>query len=121
MPKSILVIDDDQAILNSIQKQLKNEGFNIDLELDPEKGLEKVISNHYDLLLCDIRMKPISGIDVLKKIKAKNCNVPIIFITGFVDDIILEEIKRFGSNGLLKKPVRKSELIQSIYNLILLH
>ncbi|MCG8570586.1 MAG: response regulator [Spirochaetes bacterium] len=114
MNKSIIVIDDEQAILNSIHKQLKNEDYQIELEQDPEIGLDKIGKNHYDLLLCDIRMKPITGIDVLKKLRAGKCNIPIIFLSGFVDDKILEEVKRFGSNGLLRKPVRKKELIQSI-------
>ncbi|MCG8570087.1 MAG: response regulator [Spirochaetes bacterium] len=118
MSKNILVIDDDITILNSIQKQLKNEDFDIDLEINPLEGLKKACNEKYDLIICDIRMKPINGIDVIKKLKAENCKTPIIILTGYVDDKIIEEVNRFGSNGLLIKPVRKKELLESIHKIL---
>ncbi|MCG8568884.1 MAG: response regulator [Spirochaetes bacterium] len=121
MPKNILVIDDDEAILKCIELQLKNEDLLIDLESDPQAGIEKIFQNNYDLLLCDIRMQPLDGLEIFKKIKADKNNLPILFLTGYVDENIVEYVNKFDGTGLLIKPMGKTELIQSINNLMLIN
>lgn len=115
----ILVIDDDITILQSIEKQLKNEArLNLEFVSNPLEGLKRVNEKTYQLIICDIRMKPIDGIEVLKKVKSEHHDIPIIILTGFVNDKILNDAKRFGSNAFLYKPVRKRKLIESIYSLL---
>ena len=115
----ILVIDDDISILHSIEKQLNNPEFYVDFINDPIRGLEKIEHKKYNLVISDVMMKPISGLDVLKKIKARHPELPVIILTGFVDDQIIDNAKKIGSNDFLIKPVRKKELIDSIHNVLL--
>jgi len=110
----ILVIDDDENILNSIKKQLKNEMFIVEFTNDPLIGLDKIDENKYDLVISDIKMKPILGTDLLRAIRKKHSDLPVIILTGFVDDSIMEEAKNLGCSDFLIKPVRKHELINSI-------
>ncbi|MEW5814846.1 MAG: response regulator [Spirochaetota bacterium] len=116
--KEILVIDDDDVILKSIQRQLKGESLNLELVNDPIEGLNKIERKRYNLVLSDIMMKPISGLEVLKRIKSSHPEVPVIMLTGFVDDQIIENARRIGSSDFLIKPIRKRELLQSIYNVL---
>jgi two-component system response regulator HydG len=113
---SILVIDDEFPILDSIARQLKNENVQLELINNPLEGIEKIKKNTYNLVICDIRMKELTGIEVLKRIKKIKPSLPVIILTGFVDDNIMHEAKKSGCSDFLIKPVRKSLLIDAIYN-----
>ncbi len=112
--KKILIIDDDKLILKSIEKQLKNKNYSLKFINDPIIALDDIINNKYDLILCDIRMKTISGLDLLKKVKINYPEIPVIILTGFVDDKLMEEAKKMGCNDFLIKPITKNILINSI-------
>ena len=114
----VLVIDDDAVILNSIARQLKNEPFLLELESDPSEGLEKIQRKSYDLVLCDIKMKPMSGLEVLAEIKRKKPEIPVIIISAFVDDQLLENARQLGSSDFLIKPVRRGILVEAIYRVL---
>ena len=58
--KRLLVVDDDTVILDSIRRQLRDESLHIDFEADPESALSRLEHDAYDLVLCDIKMKPIT-------------------------------------------------------------
>ena len=118
---TILVIDDDRVILESIGRQLRNEPMAIDFESDPEKGLARIDGSRYDLVLCDIKMKPINGIEVLRRIKASYDRLPVIIVSAFVDDQLFEEAKRIGCSDFLIKPVRKRALVESIWRVLAIH
>ena len=112
--KKILVIDDDKVILQSIEKQLKHQNLNLDFEDDPVAGLGKIMKKNYDLVLCDIKMKSLTGLEVLKEIKSTHPEIPVIILTGYVDDKIIEEARNLGCDDFLFKPLRKNILINSI-------
>ena len=114
--KKVLVVDDDRLILGSIKKQLKDEMLSIQLIDDPIEALAEVGKNKYDLVLCDIRMKSISGLEVLKRLKSNYPDVPVIIISGYIDDKIMKDAKNLGSNAFLIKPITKKILIDSIHN-----
>ena len=114
--RKILIIDDDRLILKSIERQLKNDFSNLELEDNPVRGLEKINDKNYDLVLCDIKMKSLSGLEVLKEIKERRPEIPVIILTGYVDDKLIEEANRLGCRDFLIKPLRKNILINSINN-----
>jgi DNA-binding NtrC family response regulator len=112
--KKILIIDDDKLILKSIEKQLKNENFILETEDNPIIGLEKINNNSYDLVLCDIKMKSLTGFQVLEDIKINHPKIPVIILTGYVDDKMIEEAINLGCKDFLFKPLRKKILIERI-------
>ncbi len=117
--KRLLVIDDDISIQRSIRRQLKaSSALDIDFEENPLMGLRKLGQTPYDLVLCDIKMKPVSGLELLAKIKKRHPALPVIILTGLVDDQIIEVARRIGSSAFLFKPIRKNELIESIYKIL---
>lgn len=111
---AVLAIDDDEVILRSIERQLRNENVRLDLESDPLSGLERISRQEYDLVLCDIKMKPISGIEVLRRLKEHKPDLPVIILSAFIDDQLFEAARRLGSDDFLIKPVRRDVLISAI-------
>ena len=112
--RRVLVIDDDRVILSSISRQLRNEPLQLDLVSNPSAGLERFEAGSYDVVLCDIKMKPMSGLDVLSEIKRTKPDTPVIIISAFVDDQILESARELGSDDFLIKPVRRENLVAAI-------
>jgi DNA-binding NtrC family response regulator len=112
---SILAIDDDEVILQSISRQLRNENVTLDLEQNPITGLERAAEKRYDLVLCDIKMKPINGIEVLRQLKERDPGLPVVILSAFIDDQLFEEAKRLGSYDFLIKPVRRHKLTSTIF------
>jgi CheY-like chemotaxis protein len=117
--RRLLVIDDDLSVQRSIGRQLKGasgggDRLEVSFETDPEKALRLIASGDWDLVLCDIKMKPLSGLEVLAKIRAGRPSLPVIMLTGFVDDQIIERAQALGCSDFLIKPVRKEQLVAAI-------
>ncbi len=117
--KRLLVIDDDERIRGSIKRQLKGvEGLEVDLEGDPWEGLRRLGRQAYDLVLCDVKMKPVSGLEILSRIRHLHPSVPVVILTGFVDDQIIEAAQRMGARELLIKPVRREQLAETVTRIL---
>lgn len=115
----VLVIDDDISILNSIQRQLRKEPMlNCDFINNPVRAVEMARESSFDLVISDVRMEPISGIEVLKQVKTSCRGIPVVILTGFFDEQITGDARRFGADLFLLKPVRKKELLKAIYSLL---
>ena len=114
--RNILIIDDDIKILSIIEKQLRNQNFNLEMINDPVVALQKIFQKEYDLIICDIRMEPISGLEIIKKVRENRPGLPVIILTAYPDDQIKNKASNIGSSDFLVKPVRRDELIKAINN-----
>ena len=79
----ILIVDDDVAMLKSCQKVLLNNGHDVEVSSDPVEACRLVTGNHYDLLIVDLKMPRMSGIEFMRKVKEVREDLPIIMITAF--------------------------------------
>ena len=77
-----LVIDDDQAILDSIIKILTDKNYEVDVSLRGREGLDWAIQKQYDIVLTDIRMPDIGGMRVLRDVKRARPSLPVAITTG---------------------------------------
>ena len=112
----ILVIDDEKAIRNTLKEVLEYENHQVDLAEDGHTGLEMFASNSYDVVLCDIKMSKIDGIEVLIKIIEKEADIPVIMISGHGNiDTAVEAIKK-GAYDFLEKPLDLNRLLITIRN-----
>jgi two-component system nitrogen regulation response regulator NtrX len=115
MPK-ILVIDDERAIRNTLKEVLEYEKYEVDLAEDGPTGLEMFSSNSYDVVLCDIKMAKMDGIEVLAKIAETSSDIPVIMISGHGNiDTAVEAIKK-GAYDFLEKPLDLNRLLITIRN-----
>ena len=112
--KKILVIDDEPSMHEVILKQLKNENFEITTSCDHKEALKLINMKDFDVVLCDIFMNNLSGIEVLKKVKFNRPDVKIILMTGYYDTDLEVEAKKYGSTDFLTKPIKKTDLINAL-------
>ena len=110
-----MVIDDEPSIQQSIGRQLKGAPWlQVAFETDPEEALRRILAECWDLVLCDIKMKPIDGLEVLARIKTSFPSLPVVVLTGFVDDHLIERAQALGSYDVLIKPVCKAQLLEAV-------
>jgi len=112
----ILVIDDEKAIRNTLKEVLEYEKYEVDLAEDGPTGIEMFSANTYDIVLCDIKMAKMDGIEVLEKIAETSMDIPVIMISGHGNiDTAVEAIKK-GAFDFLEKPLDLNRLLITIRN-----
>ena len=108
---NILVADDDKTCRDSIQKVLEREGYMVQAAGDVDAALEAMRLGHFDLVVCDYRMPGKTGIDLLRELRRQRVPVPVLMISAFADSSTEEAVIEFGALELLRKPIRRRELI----------
>ncbi len=112
----ILVIDDEKAIRNVLKDILLNEGFKVDEAADGEEGLKKIFSGNYDLVLCDIKMPKLDGLEFLDSIVAAKSEIPVIMISGHGNiETAVDAVKK-GAYDYISKPPDLNRLLITIRN-----
>jgi two-component system nitrogen regulation response regulator NtrX len=113
---TILIIDDERAIRKTLTEILGFEGYKIEEAADGEEGLKKFQSATYDVVLCDIKMPKLDGIEFLSKAIAHNAEVPIIMISGHGNiETAVEAVKK-GAFDYISKPPDLNRLLITIRN-----
>ena len=107
MPK-ILLIDDEELVLKSIAKLLHKEGYEVVSCHGGEEAIQKVRGDSFELIVCDVRMPKLSGIETLKQIRevlrSRRQSAPEILITGYADEMTAKEIEALQVADYLYKP-----------------
>jgi DNA-binding NtrC family response regulator len=113
---TILIIDDEKAIRKTLTEILSFEGYKIDEAADGEEGLKRFNEKAYDLVLCDIKMPKLDGIEFLEKAKMTNPDIPIIMISGHGNiDTAVEAVKK-GAFDYISKPPDLNRLLITLRN-----
>lgn len=102
--KTILIIDDEASMRNLFTKMLSRDGYKVFESSDGEGGLKLLSKENIDLLLLDLRLPGIQGMDVLRRIRKEGMNVPVIVITGYGSDEGEKEAKGLGIIDYVHKP-----------------
>jgi DNA-binding NtrC family response regulator len=113
---SILIIDDEKAIRKTLSEILSYEGYKLDDAENGEDGLKKFQEKAYDVVLCDIKMPKMDGLEFLEKAKAINPDVPVIMISGHgTIETAVEAVKK-GAFDYVSKPPDLNRLLITIRN-----
>ncbi|MEX2592094.1 MAG: sigma-54 dependent transcriptional regulator [Anditalea sp.] len=112
--KKILIIDDELSVCNMLTKFLSKNGYNADSTISAKQGLQILKDEHYDLILCDYRLKDTDGLEFFKEIKKVRSDVIVIFITGYVNLKIAVDLIKDGAYHYLAKPLNPDELLGMI-------
>ncbi|MFW2331686.1 MAG: HD domain-containing phosphohydrolase [Nitrospinota bacterium] len=101
---AILIIDDDKSILSILVKHLRLQGYQASTASDGSEGLAKFAVGRFDLILLDINMPNMDGLETLRRVKQADENISVLIMTGYGDmDIALDAI-RFGAFDFIRKP-----------------
>jgi len=112
----ILVIDDERSIRNTLKDILEYEKYEVDLAEDGIKGIEKVKTAEYDIILCDIKMPGMDGIEVLEHLTKIASDTPVVMISGHGNiDTAVDSIKK-GAFDYIEKPLDLNRLLITIRN-----
>ena len=112
----ILVVDDELSMRELLEYMLEKEGYGVLLAANGKEAISKIEKNPYDLLLCDIRLGDMTGLEVLKASKKKNPHVTVIMISAFATTETAVEAMNQGAFDYVPKPFENDELLQTIAN-----
>ena len=113
-PSSILLIDDDRHVIDSMAQWLRTKNFRVDTARDIESAVSQIDSTPYDLVLCDVRLGSEDGFDVLAHVRRTKPNLTVIMVTGYGTVETGIEAIRAGAFDLLTKPLLDQELEMAI-------
>lgn len=113
---TILIIDDERAIRNVLKDILSNEGFKVEEAADGEEGLKKFQAGSFDVVLCDIKMPKLDGIEFLQKVMEAGTDTPVIMISGHGNiETAVDAVKK-GAFDYISKPPDLNRLLITIRN-----
>ncbi|QSW87774.1 sigma-54-dependent Fis family transcriptional regulator [Flavobacterium endoglycinae] len=114
----ILIIEDEAAIRRVLVKILseENDSYQVDEAEDGVAGLEKIKNNDYDLVLCDIKMPKMDGVEVLEEVKKVKPEIPMVMISGHGDMETAIQTMRLGAFDYISKPPDLNRLLNTVRN-----
>lgn len=111
---NILVVDDDKNVLNVTVSLLEKNGYSVISCGDGEQAMNEILNGHIDIVLTDIKMPNISGLNLLESVHDHNPDIPVILMTAYAElEIAIDAIKK-GAFDFIVKPYRKDSLYSSI-------
>ena len=117
-PRSILVVDDNEDIRNLLSLVLQKEGYEVFLAPNGSEALEIVKNNRLDLVLLDVMMPELSGLEVLRSIREnkdnKICSIPVMMITAASTVSDIDAAVEIGATSYIIKPFRNINLIEKV-------
>ncbi|MDP6355236.1 MAG: response regulator [Planctomycetota bacterium] len=111
---SILVVDDDSTIRLGFKSLLEEYGFEVETADDGREGLKATMGREFDLILLDIYMPNMNGLDCIKALRISRPYVPVIIVTATPESDLAREALREGADDLLPKPVPGEVLVNKI-------
>ena len=115
---SILVVDDELDIRDSLEQLLRTEGYRAEAASTAEEGLRKIEGGVFDLVLLDISLPGSNGLDVLKSIKSENPHLPVIIVTAYDSSQAAFQASKQGAESYITKPWDNGKLLLEIHNLL---
>src|SRR5262245_56415562 len=114
MKNSILVIDDEKVIRDSVSKTLADAGYTVESAGTLLDAVEKIQLNRYDLIICDVMIPHIGGLELVDKIKSdpRFSSTPIIIMTGMDRDILGATV--VSADAVITKPFESKELLAQV-------
>ena len=109
----ILLVDDDPELCSMQGEYLSNEGFSVRMCHDGESGLEEALSGNHDLILLDVMMPKLNGIEVLRRLR-NHSNIPVLMLTAKGDDIDRIIGLELGADDYVSKPCTPRELVARV-------
>ncbi|MEI6810025.1 MAG: response regulator [bacterium] len=115
---TIVSVDDDEIILSVLAAVLEKSGHKVLTATNGSAALELIRQNHPDLVISDIRMTPMSGMELLRAIRQEWPNLPVIMLTAFTSPDTIRESRELGATDHLSKPFTAEDVIKAIQRVL---
>jgi RNA polymerase sigma factor (sigma-70 family) len=110
----VFVVDDDPSVRSSLKFLISTVGLHVETFDSAETALQRLSSDAPNCLVLDVRLRGLSGLDLQNELAAKNCQVPIVFITGHGDIPMSVRAMKAGALEFLTKPFRDQDLLDAV-------
>jgi RNA polymerase sigma factor (sigma-70 family) len=110
----VFVVDDDPAVRSSLEFLISTVGLQVETFDSAEAALQRVPSDAPSCIVLDVRLRGLSGLDLQRELAARNCQMPIIFITGYGDIPMSVRAMKAGAVEFLTKPFRDQDLLDAV-------
>lgn len=114
MKEKILIIEDEEDLVKGLKLNLSGEGYEVDWAYDGEEGLRKALDEAYDLIILDIMLPKMNGLDICRELRQKKLNIPIIMLTAKGEEIDKVVGLEIGADDYITKPFSIRELLARI-------
>ena len=111
---SILLIEDESLAVETLKGNFQDNGYHITTAHNGEEGLRKFQNDNFDLVITDLKLRGMDGLQVSMKIKNINPNIPVIVVTGYPKLLTSEEASRFGVHDFMLKPFTWAEMLKKV-------
>ena len=114
MPKKIMVIDDEEKMCSILKQMLENEGYQVQTSTDGRAAIEEIKKDAFNLVISDVCMPLISGVELLSQIKGFKPDLPVIFVTAQDMSEVLQDALQLGLDGFIEKPFNMQTVFEVI-------
>jgi two-component system cell cycle response regulator len=108
---SVIVVDDDETLLTMLKETFSSHGYRCETAPSAEAALESMTKTSFDLMLTDISLPGLKGLELTQHAKKLNPNMAIIIMTGYIDDFSYDDAIESGASDFIKKPFTTKEII----------
>jgi two-component system, OmpR family, alkaline phosphatase synthesis response regulator PhoP len=115
MSETILIVEDDTSIAKGLEKNLRFEGFSVFTAPDGERGLELAVDKGPDLILLDVMMPKMNGFEVLRELRRRKIEAPVIMLTAKGEEVDKVRGLDLGADDYVTKPFGLTELLARIH------
>ena len=116
--KKALTVDDSFTIRNLVKMTLEGHGFQVDEASNGKEALDKTKVNKYDVIICDINMPIMNGLEFLKEFKKNNKVTPVLMVTTETEGAKKQLAKQYGATGWIVKPFNPNDLIKVLKRVV---
>ncbi len=114
----ILLLDDEEQILRAVELQLKKDGHEVVSCENGQEGLDALVAHRFDLIITDLQMPKLTGIELLESLNKKGSAIPVIVLTGFASVESAVEAMKLGAADFITKPPQLDEISLKVKNIL---
>lgn len=118
---TVLVVDDDPIVLESCERVLASEGFAVAVAASGAEGLEALEGGDFDLMLVDVKMPELDGLQLLALSRKRHPRIPILLMSGYPTSETVAATMESGADGFLPKPFTPEELVFAALRVVRMH
>lgn len=112
--KKILVVDDKESVTIILKQMLEQGGYEVEVATNGEEALEIMKKGRFDMLITDINMPVMNGVELLNKTRELFPKMPVIFITAYGKDKIIIDAVKVGLSDFIEKPFRMEDILKTV-------
>jgi len=110
--KSVLLVDDDKEFRRAMKKMFERSGYEIRIACDGREALDALSDEEFDLIISDLRMPNLDGLEMMGELRRRGLDVPIVFLTAFGEVESYMDLMNLGAFEYVNKPVKGQEILE---------